>query len=142
MYYQHLMKNLPLKSPTDRQLHGPGIRIFPVPVDIVDCWLELLQSHPVIRGRIFDVQLVATMLGNEVRRIYTFNVRDFTPSPELEVLVPPAPEASCIQSLWYGAGGLAAIETGADVVVAYKRPIGAPLTLWNVDDYHLAECYG
>jgi predicted nucleic acid-binding protein len=72
----------------------PGISILPVPVDIVDRWLELLQTHAVTRGRIFDVQLVATMLGNGVQRIYTFNVRDFTPFSELEVLTPPAPEGS------------------------------------------------
>jgi predicted nucleic acid-binding protein len=55
--------------------HKQGIHILPVPVDVVDRWLELLQAHPVTRARIFDVQLVATMLGKEVRRIYTFNVR-------------------------------------------------------------------
>jgi predicted nucleic acid-binding protein len=71
--------------------HKRGIHMLPVPVDIVDRWLELLRTHPVIRSRIFDVQLAATMLGNEVRRIYTFNVRDFTPFPELEVLIPTAP---------------------------------------------------
>jgi predicted nucleic acid-binding protein len=71
--------------------HKRGIRILPVPIDIVDRWLELLRTHPVTRSRIFDVQLVATMLGNEVRQIYTFNVRDFTPFPELEVLIPTAP---------------------------------------------------
>ena len=74
--------------------HKPGISILPVPVDIVERWLGLLQTHPVTRARIFDVQLVATMLGNGVRRIYTFNVRDFTPFPELEVLLPTAPEGS------------------------------------------------
>jgi len=72
----------------------PGIRILPVPVDIVDRWLALLQTHPVTRARIFDVQLVATMLGNEVRRIHTFNVRDFIGFPELEMLRPIAPEGS------------------------------------------------
>ena len=71
--------------------HKRGIRILPVPVDIVDRWLELLRTHPVTRSRIFDVQLVATMLGNEGRRIYTFNVRDFTPFPELAILIPPTP---------------------------------------------------
>ena len=30
-----------------------------------------------MRKRIFDVQLVATMLANGVKRIYTFNVKDF-----------------------------------------------------------------
>ena len=68
-----------------------GIRILPVPVDVVDRWLELLQAHPVTRVRVFDLQLVATMLGNEVRSIYTFNVRDFTPFSDLEVLTPTAP---------------------------------------------------
>lgn len=72
----------------------PGIHILPVPVDIVDRWLLLLQTHPVTRARIFDVQLVAIMLGNEVRRIYTFNIRDFASFPELEVLRPTAPEGS------------------------------------------------
>lgn len=71
--------------------HKRGVHILPVPVDVVDRWLELLRTHPVTRSRIFDVQLVATMLGNEVRRIYTFNVRDFTPFPELEVLTPTVP---------------------------------------------------
>jgi predicted nucleic acid-binding protein len=68
-----------------------GIHILPVPVDVVDRWLELLRTHPVTRARIFDIQLVATMLGNEVRRIYTFNLRDFTPFLELEVLAPTVP---------------------------------------------------
>ena len=71
--------------------HKRGIRILPVPVDVVDRWLELLQAHPVTRARVFDLQLVATMLGNEVRSIYTFNVRDFTPFSELEVLTPTVP---------------------------------------------------
>ena len=31
----------------------PGIRILPVPVDVVDRWLELLRTHPVTRSRIF-----------------------------------------------------------------------------------------
>jgi hypothetical protein len=71
--------------------HKRGVRILPVPVDIVNRWLELLRTHSVTRGSIFDVQLVATMLGNEVRKIYPFNVRDFTPFPELEVLIPTTP---------------------------------------------------
>ena len=31
-----------------------GIHILPVPVDVVDRWLTLLQTHPVTRARIFD----------------------------------------------------------------------------------------
>jgi hypothetical protein len=44
--------------------------------------------HPATRGKIFDLQLVATMLGNGVRKIYTLNRSDFEPFDEIEVLVP------------------------------------------------------
>jgi predicted nucleic acid-binding protein len=37
---------------------------------------------------IFDLQLVATMLANGVRRIYTFNRSDFEVFEELMVLAP------------------------------------------------------
>lgn len=36
----------------------------------------------------FDLQIAATMLGNDVHRIYTFNTSDF-PFEEIEVLEPP-----------------------------------------------------
>ncbi len=37
---------------------------------------------------LIDIQLVATMLGNGITRIYTFNRNDFAPFAELEVLAP------------------------------------------------------
>jgi predicted nucleic acid-binding protein len=40
---------------------------------------------------VFDLQLVATMLGHGVRRIYTFNAKDFDPFQELDVIVPTLP---------------------------------------------------
>ena len=51
-------------------------------------WMELLRRRPVIGGNIFDLQLVATMLANDVHRIYTFNTRDFEVFPELAVVTP------------------------------------------------------
>jgi predicted nucleic acid-binding protein len=70
----------------------PGLIILPVPVDVVDRWIALLRRHPVTRQHIFDVQLVATMLANGVTRIYTFNVKDFQPFPEITVIEPKVSE--------------------------------------------------
>lgn len=69
----------------------PGLTQLPVPLDIVDRWSALLKQRPVTGHDFFDAQLVGAMLGNGVRKIYTFNVKDFIPFPELEVLEPPSP---------------------------------------------------
>lgn len=66
----------------------PGLHILPAPARIVASWLELLQRHPVTGGDIFDLQIVATMQANGVRRIYTFNTDDFGVFPELLVVAP------------------------------------------------------
>jgi hypothetical protein len=39
-------------------------------------------------GDVFDLQLVATILANDVQPIYTFNAKDFEPFPELAVVTP------------------------------------------------------
>ena len=51
-------------------------------------WLDLLRRRPVTGGDVFDLQLVATMLANDVPRIYTFNGEDFEVFPELAVVTP------------------------------------------------------
>jgi predicted nucleic acid-binding protein len=66
----------------------PGVSLLPTPVDLVDRWLGLMRRRPVTRGAVFDVQLVATMLGNGIRKIYTLNDSDFRPFDEVEVLAP------------------------------------------------------
>lgn len=48
----------------------------------------LLERHPVREQRIFDAFLVATMLDNGVRIIYTQNIKDFVIYPELQVINP------------------------------------------------------
>ncbi|HYL73578.1 MAG TPA: TA system VapC family ribonuclease toxin [Bryobacteraceae bacterium] len=68
----------------------PGIRVLPTPVRAVRGWMALLKRHPVTGGDVFDLQLVATMLAKDVRRIYTFNTADFQVFPELTVIAPPA----------------------------------------------------
>ena len=67
----------------------PGMRLLRTPTNAVSNWMALLQRHPVTGSAVFDLQLVATMLGNGIQRIYTFNTRDFKVFPELTVLTPP-----------------------------------------------------
>jgi len=66
----------------------PGMALLAVPSDVVARLTDLLRRQPVIGRKVFDLQLVATMLGNGVRCIYTFNVDDFTPFAELDVRRP------------------------------------------------------
>jgi predicted nucleic acid-binding protein len=54
-------------------LERPGLELIPVPADIVARWVELVRRHPVVGGDLFEIQLIATMLGNGITRIYTFN---------------------------------------------------------------------
>ncbi len=66
----------------------PGLSLLPVPGDVVSRWVDLVAHHPVTRGRVFDHQLAATMLGNGVTRIYTYNRPDFELLDGIEVLTP------------------------------------------------------
>jgi predicted nucleic acid-binding protein len=51
-------------------------------------WAALAEKHEVTGADVFDLQLVATMLENGVKRIYTYNRDDFEPFGELEVISP------------------------------------------------------
>jgi len=62
--------------------------LLPVPLDLVARWATLARQHGVTRRHVFDVQLVATMLGNAVPKIYTYNVSDFRQFTQIQVLVP------------------------------------------------------
>lgn len=68
----------------------PGLAILPVPVDILERFLGIVERYAMSRQRVFDAYLVATMLGSGVRRIFTFNSTDFASIAEIEVLVPGA----------------------------------------------------
>jgi len=72
----------------ERMLAMPGMKLLPTPSDLVDRWIALARRRPVTRGAVFDLQLVATMLGNGVRKIHTFDRADFEPFDEIEVLAP------------------------------------------------------
>jgi len=72
----------------ERMLAMPGMTLLPTPSDLVCRWIALARRHPVTRGQVFDLQLIATMLGNDIRKIYTFDRADFEPFDEIEVLTP------------------------------------------------------
>ncbi len=66
----------------------PCMTLLPTPIDVVARWMDLLRRQPVIRGKVYDLQLIAMMLGNGVSRIYTFNRPDFAKFEEVTVLAP------------------------------------------------------
>lgn len=64
------------------------LHVLPIPARAVEGWLDLLRLRPVIGGDVFDLQIVATMLANDIPRIYTFNAQDFEMFPQLAVMKP------------------------------------------------------
>jgi uncharacterized protein len=62
--------------------------VLPIPAYTVEGLLNLLHRHPVTGGDVFDLQIVATMQANDIRRIYTFNTDDFAAFSELSVVTP------------------------------------------------------
>jgi toxin-antitoxin system PIN domain toxin len=69
-------------------LRLPGLTLVPTPADLPARWIRLTRRVPVRGADIFDVQLVATMLANDVTRIYTYNRPDFERFGEVKVLTP------------------------------------------------------
>jgi toxin-antitoxin system PIN domain toxin len=61
----------------DDFLSQPGLKLLPVPSDLIALWSQLIRQSSATKKRAFDTQLVATMLGSSVTRIYTFNLSDF-----------------------------------------------------------------
>ena len=57
---------------------------------IMERMLGLLQRYPVQGLRLHDLRHVATMLENNVTRVYTFNTRHFSSFSEIETLNPEA----------------------------------------------------
>lgn len=71
-----------------RLRNAPGVQLVSVPDGAVDRWLGLPGDRPVTAGRIFDLQIVATMQEHGILRIATFNDKDFTGFEGIEVVVP------------------------------------------------------
>ncbi len=72
----------------EKYTHSENIsKIYPRP-DILERILDLLKKYKVTKQEVFDLQLVATMLSNDVTRLYTYNKDDFIKFREIEVLSP------------------------------------------------------
>jgi hypothetical protein len=55
---------------------------------VVAGWIQLLEQHALEGAGVFDLQIVATMLANGVRRTYTFNTGDSQVFAELAAVAP------------------------------------------------------
>lgn len=55
---------------------------------IMEKTIDLVKRHEITKQKVFDLQLVATMLLNDVTRLYTFNQADFSEFKEIKVLTP------------------------------------------------------
>lgn len=62
-------------------------KIYPAE-EVTEKVLELFRKHRVKGPEIFDLQLVATMLVNNVTKIYTYNKEHFSRYKEIEVWTP------------------------------------------------------
>lgn len=72
----------------DDLLALPGLSLIPVPLDVISRIADLVREHPITDGAIFDLQIAATMLGNGVRCVYTYNRSDFEKVQGLDILTP------------------------------------------------------
>ena len=72
----------------EKFLAMPGINLLSTPPDFVSRWISLARQRATTGGEICDVQHVAVMLGNGVKKIYTFNRADFEPFTDVQVLTP------------------------------------------------------
>jgi len=73
---------------TSALLKLPGLQVLPIPANAVAGWMGLLKRRPMIGCNVFDLQIVATMLANDIHRIYTYKVDDFAVFLELVVVKP------------------------------------------------------
>lgn len=62
-------------------------KIYPGP-DIVERVADLIERYGIRRQEIFDALIVATMLSNDVKNIYTYDREGFSRFGEIEILCP------------------------------------------------------
>jgi uncharacterized protein len=66
----------------------PNIKVLSLTNNIQEKWFELLSINPVKGSQVFDIFHLATMLSYNIKRIYTFNDRDFNWYQDIDVIVP------------------------------------------------------
>ena len=64
------------------------VSLLSTPPNLFEGWMNLVESHPVTDGKIFDILHVAIMLSHGIQSIYTFNADDFIWCNEIEVIDP------------------------------------------------------
>jgi toxin-antitoxin system PIN domain toxin len=75
----------------DELLALPGLMLLTVPADVVARWLQILRQCSAKGRAVFDLQLAATMLGNGVGKLYTYNLADFQGISGIQAVIPPSP---------------------------------------------------
>lgn len=55
----------------------PGLSVLPIPLDLVGRWIGLCRGNPVRGAKIYDLQIIAVMQANGVRRICAYSKADF-----------------------------------------------------------------
>ncbi len=75
-------------SAVNEILSLPGMVLLMLPLDVVQRWSELATATCRAGTEIYDLQLAATMQGNGISRIYTYNEVDFRDLPGITVLTP------------------------------------------------------
>lgn len=66
----------------------PNIKVLPITNNVQEKWLQLLEINPVKGSQVFDLFHLATMLTYTIKRIYTFNDRDFNWYQDIDVILP------------------------------------------------------
>jgi predicted nucleic acid-binding protein len=72
----------------EKYLYAKNILKIYSGTEIIERMLDLLKRYQVTKQEIFDLQLVATMLSNNITCLYTYNHEDFAKFKEIEVLSP------------------------------------------------------
>ena len=69
-------------------LDAPGIYLLEPPGDLVRQWVKVARKRSLSKGEVFDAQLAVIMLANNVRTIYTYDVKGFSRFEGLNVRCP------------------------------------------------------
>lgn len=62
--------------------------ILAEPPEVIDLWLELVETHDLKGKRVHDAHLLATMKANGVAQLLTLNVTDFPADPAFAIMAP------------------------------------------------------
>ena len=86
---RHPLSSGEARAEVEKYVNSPRVITLHPTQDVLTPVIALLETYPqVTRQTIFDLFIVATMLGNGVSRIYTFNESDFALFTEIETMRP------------------------------------------------------